>query len=62
MKTSNLPEHWRQISQALEATKRKTEWASEQYLSLCAVQSTLERCADELHEALATASAPKEQP
>ena len=48
-----LPARWRRISEGMEIDKRGTKWESEAYLSLCAVQCTLERCADELEAALA---------
>lgn len=48
-----LPDRWRNIAVLLENEKRKVQWESEEYLSHCAVQSTLERCANGLDAALA---------
>ena len=47
-----LPMRWQHISESMETEKRRMMRESEQYLSLCAVQTTLERCAAELHTAL----------
>ena len=48
IQVDKLPERWRGLSNELEQQKALVAWASEQYLSHCAVQATLERCADEL--------------
>jgi NADPH-dependent 2,4-dienoyl-CoA reductase/sulfur reductase-like enzyme len=57
-----LPIRWRRVSRSLEIDKRKVKWESEEYLSHCAVQSTLERCADQLAVALQGLAEKAEQP
>ena len=49
---TKLPERWKNLSSMLEQEKALVPWASEQYLCHCAVQVTLERCAEELEAAI----------